>query len=113
MEARDLEAAVAALHPLRLPTDADGGLLAEMLAAFGIGLLLAALVLPLARWLGAPGRRAAAPPPEAPADPIGLLQALKRARPARFEALRPDLYRPGGVPSAERIAAMLRGDGPE
>lgn len=113
MDARELEAALAALHPVRLPADADGGLFAEMIAAFGIGLLLAAALMPLARWLGSPRRGAAAPPTEAPADPIGLLHALKRDRPARFDALRPDLYRPGGTPSADRIAAMLRGDGPE
>lgn len=112
MDARDLEAAVAALQPMRLPAEAAGGLTAEVLAAFGIGLLLAAALLPLLRWLGAPRRRPAAPPVVATSDPVALLQALKRERPERFEALRAGLYRPGGMPSADRLEALLRGDRP-
>ncbi|TCP40417.1 hypothetical protein [Rhodovulum marinum] len=109
MAPHEVDTLLEALHPVRLPPEAAGGLPAEALAALGIGLLLAAALAPVLRGLTARPRKIAAPETGTEEDRIALLHALKRERPAQFAALRPTLYAPGGLPSAERLRAMLRG----
>ena len=118
-------AMLAGLQDIRLPAEAAGGLLAELLAAGGVGLAAAALLGGLAlaitrRQARAPGTpdlaaRAAAlrhVPPGARVT--GLLHLLKLTRPDRFAALAGDPYRRGAVPAdphtADRLEAALLHD---
>lgn len=103
------EAMLAALHGLRLPAEAAGGAVAEALAGLGLGLVLAALACRLLRAGLAPRR----PAPDLPegldgeARRLALLARLKAEAPARYAALAPDPYRPGGLPREAAIRAAL------
>ena len=105
---------LAGLQDIRLPVDAPGGALAEILAAVGLGLLLAALC---ALALSLVTRRGPIIPAGASldVDNVGqdrtsaLLRELKARRPDRFAALAPRLYAPGGLPTVEELERELAG----
>jgi hypothetical protein len=113
------DAMLASLHDIRLPSDAPGGLLAEGLAAGGLGLLLAlgvaGLVVLLTRLNPAAIVKTDTNSGESGA--VGddarrrrLLRQLKDAQPKRFAALAPDLYRKGGLPEIDALERMIDGD---
>ncbi len=113
------DAMLASLHDIRLPSDAPGGLLAEALAAGGLGLLLAsgvaALVVLLTRLNTAALAKTDTNSGESGA--VGddarrrrLLRQLKDAQPERFAKLAQDLYRKGGLPEIDALERMIDGD---
>ncbi len=111
------ETMLAGLNDIRLPAEAPGGLVAELLAGAGIGLLLAALAALLLARLTT--RIAPRRPPNLqdriaalaslPGDEraLALLRLLRQSAPARAEALTGDLYRPGGTPSPDQVERAL------
>ena len=106
------EGVLAGLQDIRLPADAPGGWPAEVLAAVGLGLILAAAVALLLHAATVRVRASGpsrTPVPEGEAGQLALLRRLKAERPERFRALAADLYRPGGVPDAEILRRELGG----
>ena len=105
---------LAGLQDIRLPVDAPGGALAEILAAVGLGLFLAALCALALSLVTRQGPKPAADASLVP-DPGGrdrvsaLLRELKARRPDRFAALAPRLYAPGGLPTVEELERELAG----
>lgn len=99
------EAMLASLRGLSLPAEAAGGMLADVAVAVGTAALLACLVVAAVRLVSvrrSPVRDdmrakmiALTNLPE-DAQRVALLHLLKSAAPARFDALRGDLYRPDG-----------------
>lgn len=99
------EAMLTSLRGLSLPAEAAGGLLADVAVAVGTAALLACLVVAVVRLVSVrrgPVRNdiharmiALTELPE-DAQRVALLHLLKSAAPARFDALRGDLYRPEG-----------------
>lgn len=116
------EAVLAGLQDIRLPVDAPGGILAELLVVIGLGLLLA-LVLGMAlRTLSRP--RARTPGSATLADRmarlsdlpdterrLALLHLLKEVRPDAFKRLAAGLYRADGLPDAAMLEKALTHDG--
>lgn len=105
------------LRGLRLPAEAAGGAAAELAAAAGLAATAALFAALLLRALS---RRAKAARPKGlraelaalaalPEDRrrLGLLRLLKARAPARFAAIRADLYRPGGGPDLEALEAEV------
>ena len=105
---------LAGLQDIRLPAEAAGGALSEILAAAGLGLLLAALcALALSLVTRRGPKPAAGPSPEVGDGgrdrTSALLRELKARRPDRFAALAPRLYAPGGLPTVEELERELAG----
>ena len=100
----------AALHGLRLPVEAPGGAMAEILAAAALGLFLAVAIMALLAPLLA--RRPKQGPPEG-ASPeertLALLQSLKARDPALFTSLAGDLYARGDLPDETALRRALEG----
>lgn len=103
------EAVLAGLQDIRLPPDAAGGLAAELLAAIGFGLIVAAvlgLFIPLItrsrrpEWTRTAGARAQL---TEDARQLELLRLLKRKRPETFAALAARIYAPNGLPDIETL----------
>ena len=106
------EGVLAGLQDIRLPAEAAGGALAEALAAFGLGLLLASGIAMLtglvtARRRTAPRPRASAPPRSEEALQLALLAELKTTHPDCYARLADRLYRPGGMPSVADLTRDL------
>ena len=106
-------AMLAGLRDIRLPPDAAGGIVADLLAATGLGLLLAVLLgwglsrLRLAPRRPGPGTaRAVALTPDQ--RRLALLHDLKARRPEVFARYAPTLYRAGGLPESEELERALR-----
>ena len=104
------EGVLAGLQDIRLPAEAAGGALAGVIAAVGLGLLLASGVSLLAGLVTA--RRRADPAPPAPARSeealqLALLAELKTAHPDRFARLADRIYRAEGMPSVADLTAEL------
>ncbi|MCP4070881.1 MAG: hypothetical protein GY742_03965 [Hyphomicrobiales bacterium] len=99
---------LAGLHDIRLPSEAAGGLASEILAALGIGLLLAVCIGLLAPLVtkrkskiplpGLPDRIEALKllPDEGRA--IALLHLLKENNPEAAAGFCRNIYSPGGIP---------------
>lgn len=112
------ETMLASLRDIRLPAEAAGGAMADIAVAIGAGALAALLVVTVLRALSRD--RSASPPPRladrlAALDGLGeearrvaLLHILKERAPERLAALRGDLYRPGGLPTAAIEAEVAR-----
>ena len=114
------EAVLTGLQDIRLPAEAAGGTLAELLAVVGIGLSLALL-------LGLASRVVTRPSAAKPCAPsmaarlaalsdlpegerrLALLHLLKETRPDRFQALAEGIYRMGGLPDATVLETELAG----
>lgn len=101
------------LAPMRLPVEAPGGLWAELLLCFAVG-LLAGLALDLllhrrgqAR-LSLRDRLAALTGLGAEQRRLGLLYLLHEYRPGVLRRWGDRLYRRGGLPDADEIEAELR-----
>ncbi|MGB5558701.1 MAG: hypothetical protein WBN04_11910 [Paracoccaceae bacterium] len=116
-----VEDLIAGLQDIRLPSHAPGGMWAEILAAAGLGLLLAccvALVLPLiTRRKSLPhaptlSQRVAALSGLPEADrAVGLLHLLKQHDPEAAAQFGRKIYARGGLPDAATLEAALTGRG--
>ncbi|MFD1343091.1 hypothetical protein [Litorisediminicola beolgyonensis] len=110
------EALLQGLADIRLPSEAAGGLVAELLAALGLGIALALCLGLLLRLMTTRRSRRptqatdAALPEDDEARALALLRRLKARDPARAAALAPDLYRPGGLPAVARLEEALARD---
>lgn len=103
-------AMLASLQDIRLPTEAAGGVVADIATAIGLAALLALIVLALLRLFGLRRRTVHLPSlPERiagvmalPEEPrrIALLHLLKQEDPQRYATFagQGTLYRPDGVP---------------
>ena len=106
MEPADLAVLLDGLQPMRWPALSLRERAGDLMAALALGLLLAALLLPVLRRMAR--TRPVAPPRPPRVDPVTeALARLKHADPAAFERLRPRLYRPGGMPDRTELEAML------
>lgn len=108
-----------ALRDIRLPDNADGGLLAECLVAVSLGLLLAFALSLVARLFTE--TRSDAKQPEtvgdrltqlrnAPAQQraVALLHLIRQNNPDAYNSLKGDLYSPdGNLPDMARLEAAL------
>lgn len=112
------EAMLAGLHDIRLPADAPGGVVAEILAAGGLGILaalvLAAAVVALTRLKPVNSARTDTNPVDTEsgddnARRLRLLHQLKTERPEAFAQLSSDLYRKGGLPEIAVLERMMKG----
>lgn len=114
----DTETLLAGLQDIRLPADAPGGLLAEMLAVLGLALGLALLVSLVLRVVLRRPERTAAPLSlsarvaalrDRPADDrvIGLLALIRTHAPGALPGLRPRIYGTGNPPAAAELEALL------
>lgn len=114
------EAVHSGLRDIRLPADAAGGLVADLLVALAIGLLLAVLFSWLARivTLSRPkvlqpslkrDVQALATLPDADQQ-IALLHLLKSRAPDRYRAMVDSLYRPGGLPDLATLRTAVLAD---
>ncbi|MFZ5963715.1 hypothetical protein ACOXXX_12235 [Thalassococcus sp. BH17M4-6] len=106
------EAMLAGLRDIRLPSEAAGGLLGELLTALALGLLLAALLGCAARWVTSArtsDRRRAAALADLPEEDqrLALLHRLKTAAPARYAEIAARLYQPGGLPDLDTLRAEV------
>lgn len=116
------EAVLSGLQDIRLPPEASGGLVSEVLAVIGLALILAVLISLGARLVtrSPPGRprkpglrdRAAALS-DLPGEErrVALLHLLKATRPDAFRALAADLYAPGGLPDLAELEAEVGRNG--
>ncbi|WP_424985410.1 hypothetical protein [Microbulbifer sp. S227A] len=96
------------LHDIRLPADAPGGLVAELLAVIGIALAAALLIGLALRVISRPNHAETSTSPanrfaalrDLPAAErqIALLHLLKSEHPEAFRRLAHRLYAPGGLP---------------
>ncbi|MDU9005774.1 hypothetical protein [Sedimentitalea todarodis] len=113
------EAMLNGLHDIRLPAEAPGGLIAELLAVIGVALIIAVLVGLIMRSVTLPGKK---PAKQSPQDrlaalaklpdsdrQIALLHLLKSERPDAFRKLSPQLYAPGGAPDIRVLEAEVAG----
>ncbi len=112
------DAVLAGLQDIRLPTDAAGGLLAELLVASGLGLLLALgiglMLRSITRSLPTIGRapslseqvEALSTLPETERQ-LALLHLLKANHPSAFAALADRLYRAGALPGCPTLEEEL------
>lgn len=107
---------LAGLYGLRLPPDVPWQAVADVAAALGIGLALAAVTAPLVLRLT---RRRARPPDlgrqiaalaDQPDDirVPALLSLLQARAPEAVHRFHADLYRPGGLPLAAEVERALR-----
>ena len=112
------EALQASLRDIRLPPDNAGGWLADVLLVAGLAGLLALAVVAVLRLVTARRRPARLPSladdlaalaklPESE-QRIALLHLLRTHAPERFEALRPELYRPGPAADLARLQAEVQ-----
>lgn len=112
------EAVLAGLQDIRLPAEAPGGLLAELLAALGLGLLLAFLLGAALRLFSVAWQTGQKPPSldqklraaaALPEDQrrLALMHLLKAKRPEIFAELAQELYREGGLPESNVLEAEL------
>ncbi|WP_146591118.1 hypothetical protein [Puniceibacterium confluentis] len=110
------EAMLIGLRDIRLPTEAPGGLFAELLVALFLGLLLA-VVLGLGLRLVTRLRPVPADskmdwqaiqalPDEA--QRLAMLRLLKSRAPERFAALTQALYQPDGLPDIGVLRAEVQ-----
>lgn len=110
------EAMLEGLNDIRLPGDAPGGLAADLVAAAGLGILLALAAAALLSFVTK--RRPARVPmterhePETGAGDEAarrraLLRRLKRENPGRYSEFARDLYRPGGLPDTAALRTIL------
>lgn len=107
---------LAGLYGLRLPPDVPFQGLADLAAALGVGLALAALLAPLVLRLTRP--RPVAPDLDSAIAALAdqpddiripaLLNLAARDAPRAAARFRADLYRPGGLPPAAEIERALR-----
>lgn len=105
------------LHDIRLPPEAPGGLIAELLAVVGVALIAAVLVSLIVRSVTLPRKRATEPSPldrlAALATlpdcdrQIALLHLLKSQRPEAFRKLSAQLYTRGGAPDISTLEAEV------
>jgi hypothetical protein len=112
------EAMLASLRGIDLPSEAAGGLPADIALTIGLAALAACAVAGLLRLFSLT-RRPAAPPslrqrvedarslPEADRR-ILLLHLLRERAPERYADIARDLYRPDRAPSAARVEAELQ-----
>ncbi|MEP3330951.1 hypothetical protein [Sedimentitalea sp.] len=111
------EAMLNGLHDIRLPADAPGGLIAELLAVVGCALIAAMLLGLIMRGVTLPRRQqkeanlqdrlaALAVLPDSERH-LALLHLLKSERPDKFETLSGQLYAPGGVPDISTLEAEV------
>ncbi|WP_299846699.1 hypothetical protein [uncultured Roseovarius sp.] len=116
------EAVLAGLQDIRLPTDAPGGLFAELLAVIGMALLLALFLGLIARTLSRPRLKKTRQIPvhdqlaqlkKLPDSErkLALLHLLKDTRPEVFKPLAVGLYRPDGLPDADTLEKALMQNG--
>ncbi len=113
-----VEAMLAGLQDIRLPSTAPGGVLADLVAAFALACLLALIVGAVIRLVSRPRSDRAAPGlgdrldalADLPEDArrVALLHLLKSHAPERFAALKAGLYRPGLAPDTAQIESELR-----
>ena len=114
----DTETLLAGLQDIRLPADAPGGFLAELLVVIGLALGLALLVsLALRPFLRRPEQMAAplslsaqiAALRDHPADDrvIGLLALIRTHAPGALPGLRPRIYGAGDPPAVAELEALL------
>lgn len=116
--APDAATLLAGLADIRLPPTAASAVVAEALAALGLGLLLALCLAPVLRRLTAPR-----PPPVAPelerrlarldgedrtARHAGLVRLAAEMHPEILRARAPGIYRPDGLPDADVLERELR-----
>ncbi|SFB12196.1 hypothetical protein SAMN05421688_3053 [Poseidonocella pacifica] len=111
------DAVLQGLQDIRLPADAPGGFLAELLVALGAGLFFALLLAILARAVlrfqpkarprTLSGRiadlRGLGPERQA----LGLLALVKQRRPEVYARYARDLYQADGMPSVEALEREL------
>lgn len=109
------EAMLASLRGLRLPSEAVGGLVADVAVAVGLAALVALFAVALVRVASV--RRLPADDlgkqiealegmPEA-RERVALLHLLKGVAPERFEALQGALYQPDGVVDLAQLRAEV------
>lgn len=107
----------ASLIDIRLPSDAAGGVWAELIVAIGAASLLAVGIAALVRLLGqkravshAPtmsdrlAEIAALPPTD---RRVALLHLLREVAPERYAELAPALYRPESAPDLDHLTAEV------
>ena len=106
------EAMIAGLRDIRLPSDAAGGLLAEMLAALALGLILAVGLGLVLRLVSQARPRGTPPQPvdtlAEDAQALALLRRLKEVAPERYRVLAAQIYQPGGMPDLEQLRREVR-----
>ncbi|WP_187429501.1 hypothetical protein ROLI_042100 [Roseobacter fucihabitans] len=100
------EAMLASLRDMRLPSEAAGGMIADLAVTFGVAGLLAVLIAAGLRLLSQ--RRVSAPVASlktriaecaelpAPERRVALLYLLRAQDPIRYAELRGEIYHPGG-----------------
>lgn len=93
-----------ALEDIRLPSDAPGGLLAEVLVAAGAGLLLAAGIAWLFGQAVAPQTAMPQSRASAGSRQIALLRRLAQTNP---DAVTDDIYKPGQLPDEAELERSL------
>jgi hypothetical protein len=102
------EALFAGLRDIRLPDQAAGGVLAEVLAALALGLVVAVVLglvlrmLTLARPVAATAATDVSTLPEEE-QTLALLRILKANAPERYAALRGRIYQAGGLPDLAEL----------
>ena len=109
------EAMLNGLHDIRLPAEAPGGLIAELLAIVGVALIAAIVIGLIMRSVTLPRKK---PQEVSPQDrltalaglpererQIALLHLLKSERPDAYRNLSAQLYAPGGTPDVATLQA--------
>ena len=106
-------ALLASLRDIRLPSDAAGGILAEIAVAVGAAGLSAITLVLLLRLISRRQVRVDPPTLQDHIDAlaqgtdaerrVGLLHLLRRHAPERFAKLKPDLYRPNSALDIQQL----------
>lgn len=106
------------LQGIRLPPDAPGGLVAEIAAAVGVGLLIALGVSTLLPLITRRTSRKSAPSlhdriedtRSLPADDrvVALLHLMKEQKPAFLKTLKNRIYAPGELPDPQMLESELK-----
>ncbi|NVO56685.1 hypothetical protein HW561_12910 [Rhodobacteraceae bacterium B1Z28] len=98
-------AMLTSLRDIRLPVEAPGGLLAELVLTAGMAALAAVCVVAVLRLLSTKRSEAQSDRPDWSDDRrrIALLHLLRKQDAKRYAALKGDLYRPGGGPDLAEL----------
>lgn len=97
------------LHPNRLPEQAAGGILAELLVCIGIGLILGAVVaalLPKRQSIAC--RLKALQGLDREERRLAMLYLLRDVNPLQIQKWRGRLYQKGDQPDADEVEGLLR-----